>query len=377
MTKVEAATKGFFKLCLTTLVAVYFLIAVGGIVRATGSGMGCPDWPKCFGQWVPPTSVEQLPENYKESYAALREKKNQKFIKYLKTFGMSETADQMAADKTILVEADFNAVKTWIEYLNRLVGVIIGLLIVALFWKSIKFTSWGDNLLISLRNFLPTWMKSLINLNSQESKPVIFWLSFATLIGVIFQGWFGSIVVSTNLTTWTITVHMFIALLIVGFLIYLLFASSHHEPIVAPNGTNWILIACSLILLVQIFLGTQVREAIDRIGSLPRNSWISSLGAEFIVHRTFSWALVASHYFLIARLYKTTGAKALTSALMALILCSFLTGAGMAYFSVPAFLQPVHLLLATVCLGFQLLLLFRLNGSRVVSRAERYKKVVS
>jgi heme a synthase len=342
MTKIQAATKGFFKLCLTTLVAVYFLIAVGGIVRATGSGMGCPDWPKCFGQWVPPTSVRQLPEEYKESYAALREKKNQKFIKYLRAFGMSETADQIATDKTILVEGDFNAVKTWIEYLNRLVGVIIGLLIVALFWKSLPF---------------------------RRTQPIIFWLSLATLIGVIFQGWFGSIVVSTNLTTWTITVHMFIALLIVGFLIYLLFASSHHEPIIAPNGTNWILIACSLILLVQIFLGTQVREAIDRIASLPRNSWISSLGAEFIVHRTFSWVLVAFHYFLIARLYKTTGAKALTSALMALILCSFLTGAGMAYFAVPAFLQPVHLLLATVCFGLQLLLLFRLNGNSVKSRA--------
>jgi heme a synthase len=334
------ATKGFFKLCLTTLVAVYFLIAVGGIVRATGSGMGCPDWPKCFGQWTPPTSVEQLPENYKESYAALREKKNQKFIKYLKAFGMNETANQIAADKTILVEADFNAVKTWIEYLNRLVGVIIGLLIVALFWRSLKL---------------------------RKSQPVIFWLSLATLIGVIFQGWFGSIVVSTNLTTWTITVHMFIALLIVGLLVYLLFVSDGNQnSIIAPNGTNWILVACSLILLVQIFLGTQVREAIDRISSLPRNSWISSLGAEFIVHRTFSWLVVALHYFLIARLYKTTGAKALTSALMALILCSFLTGAAMAYFSVTAFLQPIHLLLATVCFGLQLLLLFRLNGSRKV-----------
>lgn len=338
--KVQTATKGFFKLCLTTLVAVYFLIAVGGIVRATGSGMGCPDWPKCFGQWMPPTSVEQLPENYKESYAALREKKNQKFVKYLKAFGMSETADQIAADKTILVETDFNAVKTWIEYLNRLVGVIIGLLIVALFWRSLKF---------------------------RKSKPVIFWLSLATLVGVVFQGWFGSIVVSTNLTTWTITVHMFIALLIVGLLVYLLFVSDTNQNlIIAPNGTAWILVACSVVLLIQIFLGTQVREAIDRIVSLPRSSWISSSGSEFIVHRTFSWLVLALHYFLVARLHKTTGTKALTSALMALILCSFLTGIGMAYFAVPAFLQPVHLLLATVCLGLQLLLLFRLNSSRKV-----------
>jgi heme a synthase len=338
MNKVETATKGFFKLCLTTLVAVYFLIAVGGVVRATGSGMGCPDWPKCFGQWVPPTSIEQLPKDYKETYSALREKKNHRFIKYLKSFGMTDTAEQIAADQTISVEADFNVVKTWIEYLNRLLGVVIGLLIAFLFWKSIKYI---------------------------KSEPKLFWYSLATLIGVIFQGWFGSIVVSTNLTTWTVTVHMFIALLIAGFLIYLAYRSNTKmSAINAPFSATWVLVVCAIILLIQVFLGTQVREAIDRVLASPRASWISLLGFEFMAHRSFSWIVLIFHGILIRQLFKTTGAKVLTSALMTLILCSFFTGIGMAYFNVPAFLQPLHLLLATVCFGLQLLLFFRLNSSR-------------
>jgi cytochrome c oxidase assembly protein subunit 15 len=333
-----AATKGFHRLCLITLVAVYFLIAVGGIVRATGSGMGCPDWPKCFGSWVPPTSIDQLPNDYKEKYAAGREKKNIKFAKYLRALGMSATADKILNDKSILQEADFNVTKTWIEYLNRLVGVVIGFLIVLVFYRSWRL---------------------------RKTNPFVFWLAGLNLLAVIFQGWFGSIVVSTNLTTWTITIHMFLAMAIVGILVYLLFLSSEGViPSTSVQGLKGLLIFSIVLGLIQIYLGTQVREAIDRIASASRDTWIASLGLEFVIHRSFSWLILAANAVLVWKAWKIVALKSLSTALILLILGSFLTGVVMAYFGVPAVAQPVHLLLATVTFGVQLYLLFTITNSR-------------
>jgi len=334
-----SATRGFYKLCLITLVAVYFLILVGGIVRTTGSGMGCPDWPRCFGKWVPPTAIDQLPDDYKDQYAALRHKKNQKFARYISAIGMHETAGRILNDESILVEADFNPQKTWIEYLNRLVGVVIGFLIIALFIRSI----------------------SLLKVN-----PFFFWLSLATLLAVIIQGWFGSIVVSTNLTSWTITIHMFLALVIVGMLILLLHKSSDIEVKIVPFHVKFLLLVCMFLLLTQVLLGTEVRAAIDRVAQSGevRGKWISLIWSDFIVHRSFSWILLLVHAIFILRIKKTTGNNALSLSLVLLILLTILSGAGMGYFSVPAFLQPIHLLVATVTFGLQFLLFLRLNTSR-------------
>jgi cytochrome c oxidase assembly protein subunit 15 len=326
--------RSFRRLTISTLVAVYVLILAGGIVRSTGSGMGCPDWPKCFGRWIPPRSVTDLPPNYKEVYADYREKKNIRFAKYLTTFGMKETGERILNDPAVLQENDFNVIKTWIEYVNRVIGVVIGFLIFAVFVVSLRFRKTDIKLTV---------------------------VACLTFLLVAFQGWIGSFVVSTNLTPWTITVHMFLALVIVALLVYLVHQSTYEEDIESSLGFWW-LIACMGVLLVQILLGTQVREAVDLVSNqMARESWISNIEGQFIIHRSFSWIVLILHVGLIIRLYKTEGSKAFALTLILLILGTILTGLGMAYFGVPPFLQPLHLLLATVTFGVQFAFLLRLN----------------
>lgn len=330
--------RSFYKLSLVTLIAVYVLIAVGGIVRSTGSGMGCPDWPKCFGRWVPPSSVEDLPEDYQAYYSEYRHQKNLKFARYLSVLGFDETAERLITDEGVRNEAEFNATKTWIEYFNRLTGATIGILIFAVAVASWRFRKSDKSLTI---------------------------VAIGTLLLVGFQGWIGSFVVSSNLTPWTITVHMFLALVIVYMLVYLVSKSYEGKPLLkAPLASGWVL-ACLFVLMFQVLMGTKVREVIDQLSMrMGRNQWISNAGVDFAVHRSFSWVVLILHGALVARLMTTQGLKSFPIALILLILGTVLSGAGMAYWSVPPVLQPVHLVLASVTFGMLALLLMEVKRIR-------------
>ncbi len=330
-----------------TVVAVYFLILVGGIVRSTGSGMGCPDWPKCFGSVIPPTSVEQLPPNYQEIYLQKRLAKNDRFVATLSKLGFKETAYQLANDKSIQVEEEFNATKTWIEYINRLIGVVIGLLILATLVKS--FSLWSQD----------KWI------------PIT---AFVSLILVAFTGWIGSIVVSTNLLAWMITVHMLLALALVAVLLYshrraarLLVEGQKTNPL--PKKIFWLLLVASLLMLIQVVLGTQVREGIDRVsfamGNMLREEWVGKVGIVFLIHRSFSLVLLAVHVIYFVWAFKFTSRNTSigywNQSLLLLLVVEIASGVGMAYFGLPAYLQPIHLLFGSMILGVQFIIMLQLK----------------
>ena len=163
--QISPAVRRFRFVGVLTVVSVYLLILVGGIVRSTGSGMGCPDWPKCFGQWVPPTEASQLPANYKEVYTAQRVAKNQKLARTLQRLGFAQVAGSIFAHPTQYIETDFNAVKTWIEYVNRLLGALIGVFV-----------------LLTVVFALPYWRRDR----------AVFWLALASFLLTGVQGYLGS-----------------------------------------------------------------------------------------------------------------------------------------------------------------------------------------
>lgn len=314
----------FRRLALLTVVVVYLLILIGGIVRSTGSGMGCPDWPKCFGRWVPPTEVSQLPPNYQEIYGA-----------------------------KLKGEIEFNATKTWIEYLNRLFGAFTGILILGTLLASIPFL--------------------------KKDRP-IFYMSLAAFLLTGFQAWLGAKVVSAELSPFIVTLHMLLAIVIVFVLLYVMARSYSGyvevEKIEDKRFINkWLKWTISLSLF-QVLIGTQVREAMDvvimSLGNEQRDKWIDNLGIVFYIHRSFSIVIFLLHAGLIYLLAKNSQTKGLiyklSLALMAIIVIEILTGVILAYVSVPPAAQPVHLTLATVSVGVQFVVWLLLNAEAVFKR---------
>ncbi|MGR9046904.1 MAG: COX15/CtaA family protein [Gammaproteobacteria bacterium] len=309
MTDTQAALR-FRRIGTYTLVAVYFLILVGGIVRASGAGMGCPDWPTCFGQLIPPTDVSELPADYQTIYAERGYKDTQ-----------------------------FNPIKTWTEYLNRLTGASIGLLILLTAWSS--------------RIYLKTDKR-------------VFYLSVAVVLLVGFQAWLGSLVVASNLTPFMITLHMLLALVIVALLIYVLARSQREflRPIDTgglPPVFKTVLVAAMGMTLLQVAMGTQVREAVDTItnqyGYIDRQYWRDDLPIIFYVHRSFSSIILFTNLWLAWKLYRLIDKDSLLRkfgyALAGLVIAAILAGVSLDRLGFPAVAQPVHLLLANLIFGAQ------------------------
>ena len=327
--------KQFNRLTKISLVLIYLVIIAGAIVRMTGSGMGCPDWPKCFGYLIPPTEESELLfisfQDYNEGemiiynsenlYTAKKDFKSNEFIN-LSNWSLYEKHDYVV----------YNPVHTWIEYINRLIGAIAGIPI--LLFTLISIYYWKDYKYLTI-------------------------ISILTVLGMAFQAWLGKTVVDSNLAPYKITIHMLMALVIVGLILSLIVQTKKGD--FANNRLFKNLIIFSIVLtLIQVVLGTQVREFVDeKVKSIgyDKANWLTDVPIKFYIHRSFSIVVLLVNFYLFYLNKKLRLGFNKLSYVIILIGVEILTGILMYYFDFPVLSQPIHLVIATIIFGLQFYIL--------------------
>lgn len=325
--------KNYVKIAKLSLILVYLVIIAGAVVRMTGSGMGCPDWPKCFGYYIPPTEEAEIKwhpqRTYKQGHVIILDESlwvARKDFTTGNTYNKENWASYTKHDYAV-----FNAAHTWTEFINRLFGALAGLATLILAFFSLSY--WKEKKKITL-------------------------LSWGVVFAMGFQAWLGATVVFSVLEPVKITIHMVMALVIVAMILYLIHATKApaKSRIYDKMTTRlfWFVLA---ITSVQIILGTQVRQFIDRqvdeIGELSKHLWLMEPSLWFYFHRSFSVLVILVNLFLAYRIYKLVLGYTKINWVLALLLLEVITGMAMNYLDFPFGTQPLHLILASLLFGVQ------------------------
>lgn len=305
------------------LLFIFMVILAGSVVRMTGSGMGCPDWPKCFGYIIPPTEESEVLWAPHREYG-----KGQIIVHDEALYSAAEdfiSSEEYNSEHWVKYTkhdyAIFNPIHTWVEYVNRLFGALSG---------------------------VPMTLLFVITLLSVRTKPGQFALSAIGLFLLGFEAWLGKEVVDGNLIPGQITYHMLGAFAIVMVLVY--FLSQLSESTSEKSKYDKWFGPILLLLMVQTVLGTQVREQVDALThqygyEANRAGWLDEMSVLIYVHRSLSLLVSGVIVFVWYRLKRAGKRYAFLNATFAMVLMSTFSGALLFYMDFPKVLQPVHLML--------------------------------
>jgi cytochrome c oxidase assembly protein subunit 15 len=290
-----------------TFILTFLVIIAGGVVRTTQSGMGCPDWPTCFGRWIPPTNASELPPD---------------FEKYLRKQDIDHT---------------FNALHTWIEYFNRLLGALLGLFAV---------------------------IQCILLFTKRDAHKKAYRLSLAYFGIVLLTGLFGALVVKLNLAHISISIHLLFALILLEIQLGILLAFQSKLFIIpVDDKVKKLVFGFLIILLIQVSLGTTVRMYVDDVSKTlhyeERETWLAAMPVGFLIHRSFSWLVLLSALFLGWYCRTIIALRKKVFVLVGIISLSMITGIILFYADMPAIAQPIHLLLATFGISQTILILLQ------------------
>lgn len=313
------------------LVLVIVVVIAGSVVRMTGSGMGCPDWPKCFGYMIPPT------ENWQVEWRPNTEFKKGQMIVHSQALWTAErdfvTGEQYTPENwkkyTKHNYAKFNVWHTWTEYLNRLSGALSGVPMLILF---------------------------VLSLFVVRSNPLIFIGSAVSLFLLGFEAWLGKVVVDGNLVPNQITIHMLGAFLLIFTLSVMRNFTESGRIKRLTSTEQWLIPVLTVLFLSQVLMGTQVREGVDALvkqfgDDASREGWMDLLGVGVLIHRSASLAILGLAIYWNVHARKHGGLLGSSNGVMIMVILEALVGALLYYLEMPKLLQPTHLLLSAIIFG--------------------------
>ncbi len=338
------------------LVSAMLVVLAGAVVRTTGSGMGCPDWPKCFGLAIPPTRLEQVEWSSSTAYNAGR------MVLVADTLWVAEVdhtsgttgfASEREAGRwsayTVHDYTHFAPHHTWIEFINRLLGAWTGIPALVLC---------AVTALLGFRHGL--WRPGV-----------------AAVVGLVLLGyvaWLGKLVVDGNLVPFSITKHMLGAVAIVMAFAAAIAAATPpalNEPVAVLRKARkrWQVVVglAWAIAVAQLVFGTQVREAVDAVAAtgLQRGQWLEALPSWWKGHRSAAWAVALVHAAWLGPVFRAPEFRwrSVPAAVAGVLVAQFATGIAFAYADMPAWSQPVHLLLGVLLVVLDLWVLLRLRAA--------------
>lgn len=185
-------------LTVLTLFLTFDLVLFGAFTRLTDSGLGCPDWPGCYGNASPVGAVREI-----------------------------------SAEQARMPTGPVTHNKAWIEMVHRYLATGVGVLIVTL--------------------AAGTWMRR------KQGLAVSPWWPTFTLVWVCLQGAFGALTVTMKLFPAIVTLHLLGGMVLLALLTMQAVAYRQAERGVGPAGVPagahaWLLAGCALLWL-QIALG--------------------------------------------------------------------------------------------------------------------------
>ncbi len=163
-------------------------------------------------------------------------------------------------------------------------------------------------------------------------------------------------------------------LVIVALLVYLIYKTNSTSQ----NGkydkkvtlTIWIALGLTLI---QIILGTQVRQFVDHqidlLGENAKDIWLVNPSIQFYIHRSFSILVVLINLYLAYSISQKRLGYSKIKWVLGILFIEVITGIVMFYFDFPFASQPLHLILAAFLFGIQFYLVLEATKGKISQKS--------